>query len=241
METSLTTKPIMKNATKLSSFLLGAAILMASCSKKNDDPVTTPQRWMKSYSNIILGDDENSTQGQFFNTRTGQVVKLQDAAPVRNQLSLIYSVTYGGNAYLAAPANLDEDDPYDNDEGPIYNAPGAGINFWTASEKNSMEISLCNMTGAEFDQLAGTATWQAFDNAFRKNNSGEADLSFTSNSILDPDAGAVYLIQLNGSIRCIARIITTSPDQSAGYLKFNMVVEGRDDMSAAGKALMPAQ
>lgn len=231
----------MKQATRLMSLLLGAATLLSSCSKKNDETAATPKRWTKMYRNVILGDDENPAEGQFLNTMTGQVIKLQDAAPIRNQLSLLYSVTYGGNAYLSAPANLDEDDPYDNDEGPIYNAPGAGINSWSSSEKNSMEIYFCNMTGSEFDQMAGAGTWAAFDNAFRKNNNGEADLSFTLNSELDPAANNVYLIQLNGSIRCIVRITTASPAQTNGFLKFDIVVEGREDMSAAGRALMPAQ
>ncbi len=233
------------NIKSLSIALLGVASLFASCKKETTEPNNSnePRRWLKVYNNVILGDDKNTAEGQFFNTRTGAVVKLADAASVRSQLSLLYSVTYGGATYMSAPATLDAADPYntedDADAEPIYSAPGAGIASWSAADKNSIMLHLEDMPSSEFDALAGSS-WTAFDAAFKKYNDGEADLSFAADAVA-PDAGDVYLIQINGSLRCIMQVQTSSFSQADGFVKFNLIVEGREDMSAAGKALMPAE
>lgn len=217
---------------------LGVALLLASCSK-NDDPIM-PRRWVKTYNSITIGDDENTAEGQFLNTRTGAVVKLRNSAAVRSQLSLLYSVTYAGWAYLTAPANLDAEDPYNANQGPIYNAPGLGILEWKSSEMNSIEVYLCNMTSSAFDQLSNSNSWQAFDNAFRSNNGGDADLS-APNSASSLSVGEVYLMQINGSLRCIVQVLSVSNSQTNGFITLKMVIEGREDMGSSGKALMPAE
>lgn len=228
----------MKYLQLAAALLCAASLTFSSCSKSDGDSNTaTPRRWVKTYSNIVIGDDENDAEGQFLNTRTGQVVKLRNSASVRSQLSLLYSVTYGGASYLTAPANLDAEDPYNTDRGPIYEAPGLGILDWSSNELNSIELYHCDMTAAQFGQISD---WKSFDNAFRINNDGEPDLS-AGNSIMGPSAGQIYLLQINGSLRCIAQVITASNSQTTGFIKLNIIVEGREDMSSAGKALMPAE
>lgn len=226
---------------KATAFLLLGTLLVSSC-KKEDSNTATPHRWIKTYSSITLGDDNNSTDGQLLNTRTGQVVKLADAAPVRSQLSLLYYVTYGGNAYLSAPANLaSEDAYYGSNKGPIYTTPGAGLDYWNSAEKNSVEVRLSKMTSYEFDQLVSANNWLDFDAAFRKYNDGKADLSFVLNSALNPETGSIYLIELNGGLRCIVQILSASPTQTGGFVRLKIIIEGRDDMSNAGKPLMPEE
>lgn len=230
----------MNKQTKVAALLLLAALCLGSCTKEDDEPIT-PRRWVKVYNNITLGDDENSSEGQFLKSRTGQVVKLQDAAPVRSELVLVYNVTYGNTSYLSSPADMDAADPYEPYEGPIYNAPGAGIDFWASNEKNSVEMHTVAMPAAEYDQLANGSNWQNFDAAFRKYNDGDADLSFTAHEIYNPGVGEVYLIQINASLRCIARVTAASSSQTTGFLSFKLIIEGREDMGAEGRALMPAE
>ncbi|MBC8111660.1 MAG: hypothetical protein H7Y04_11420, partial [Verrucomicrobia bacterium] len=118
------------------TLLFGMIALLIACetekkptaSKPMESKIETPsrpKRWVRVFDNVIIGDDDNPAEGQFFNTRTGAVVKLQESAGVRTQLSLLYSVM-GSAAYLTAPANLTEVAPHkthDPNAEPIFNSP----------------------------------------------------------------------------------------------------------------------
>ncbi len=234
------------------ALLLFCILAAASCKKDDSTKPTTPgnnnplepKRWMKVYRDVIIANETNTSQGQFLNTRTGVTVKLADATDsVRKQLSLLCFISSSGNyVYLTAPGSLSGAVLNSDHSRTYFTATPNGLNNWSPVQQNTSLIRpvVGNMDASAFDQLATTATWTAFNEAFKTNNQGDENLSFVL-SYEFADNGDIFLVQINGALRMILKATSVNNDPTNGFIRADVIVEGREDMAAAGKDMMPAQ
>ena len=225
--------------------LIPLSLLAASCGeddKKNTTVTPEPKRWVKVYKNVVIADDRYPSQGQFLNTKTGTVVKVADATDaVREQLALTCYITESGSyVFLTAPGSLAGalGSPTTR---PIFTQNPNGLNNWSPNELNTSQTYPANsrMTATEFDNVANAGTWTAFNEAFVHVN-GNENLGSTL-SYQFAQSGDIFLIQINGALRMIVKANTVSDAITNGYIKADVIVEGREDMAEAGKAMMPAE
>ncbi|WP_026473647.1 membrane lipoprotein lipid attachment site-containing protein [Alkaliflexus imshenetskii] len=59
-------------------FPLILTLLLAACSKENDEP----RRWVTFYSDVTLGDQHNTVSGHFFQPSTGNSIKVENTEGV---------------------------------------------------------------------------------------------------------------------------------------------------------------
>ncbi len=239
-------KRFILNFVKTNLLLAATAFTLMSCEKKPtpkvDDPTVTPPvvetKFVVSYKDVILGNQNNNTIGQFFKTQNGEVVSIENAFLQQGYMSMVFFTEYGNNRiFLTFPANAYSESFSKEDEtNNLFDRPSVGINYWQASNLNSGEVKLAgtmdkDMKKNEFDALASSLNWKEFDTKFKEYNSGDGDLSFTAKSIT-PDVGSVYMVQLNNTIRAFIYIKNLSPGgASGGTLKFDIVIEGGGDYS----------
>ena len=233
--------------------LLVLCVLTAACKKDDSTKPTTPptgggtlepKRWVKVYRDVILANETNTSQGQFLNTRTGTTVKLANAVDsIRKQLSLVCFISSGGNyVYLTAPGSLSGAVLNSDRSRAIFTASPNGISNWAPAQQNASLLRPVagGMDATAFDKLATTATWPAFNEAFKTNNQGSDNLAFVL-SYEFADNGDIFLIQINGALRMIFKATSVNNDPVNGFIRADVIVEGREDMAAAGKDMMPAE
>jgi hypothetical protein len=205
---------------------------------------TEPKRWVKVYKDVIIANETNTGQGQFLNTRTGASVKLADAVDsVRKQLSLVCFISSGGNyVYLTAPGSLFGAVLNSDHSRTIFTATPNGLNNWTPVQQNTSLIRpvVGGMDATAFDKLATTATWPAFNEGFKNNNKGEENLAFVL-SYEFAGSGDIFLVQINGALRMILKATSVNNDPTNGFIRADVIVEGREDMATAGRDMMPLQ
>lgn len=234
----------------LLSFAALATLAVAACNKDDEgtttpDP-TQPRRWTKVYRDVILGDDSNSVEGQYLDTRTGIVHKMQTLPDsLRDNVSLMYYVTQTGSYNFLTSTGSLGDIPTGTVYSLVVSAAGYGLSNWSAAQKNTFEGKQASSGGVslspqEFESVISTGTWDAFNNAFKENNSGDEYLAFTSSSI-GPDGGQVYFGEINNAVRCIIYVKSVSSNPATGFVKFDIIVEGRTDAPSGAAAIMPAE
>jgi len=225
---------------------LPLCILATLSFKKNEEAAAPaePKRWVKVYKDVILANDKYADQGQFFNIRTGMTLKLADATEnLRKQLALTCFIPDNGNyVYLSAPGSMSGSVENRDRSRALFTATPNGINNWSPVQQNTSLLRPVagGMTASAFDNLAGAGNWKAFNDAFKANNAGKTDLAFVKEYEF-ADNGDIFLIEINGALRMIFKTTSVSNDPAKGYIRADVIVEGREDMAAAGKAMMPAQ
>ncbi len=214
--------------------LLASAILLLSCDKTaTPDPKPDDKKWIVVYKDVMLGDQNNTSIGQFLKTQTGTVFSIDNAFSEQGTMSMVYFSEYGNNRlYLTFPGNAyGEAYSKESETNNLFDRPTVGLNHWDAANMNSGEISLAatmeqDMSRSEFDALASSLNWKEFDSKFREYNSGDADLSNVA-AMISPGNGDVYMLQLNNAIRAFIYIKNVIPGGSAGgSVRFDMVIEG---------------
>ncbi len=215
-----------------------------ACKKSDDAAPAEPKRWIKVYRDVIIANDRNTSEGQFLNTRTGMTVKLAEASEtIRKQLSLTCYIPDNGNyVYLSAPGSMSGSVENSDRSHPLFTATPNGINNWSPTQQNTSLIRPVagGMTATAFDNLANAGSWKAFNDAFTANNAGKKDLAFVKEYEF-ADNGDIFLVQINGALRMIFKTTGVSNDPAKGFIRADVIVEGRDDMAVAGKELMPAE
>jgi len=230
----------------ISKLLLVQLILLAlvinSC--KKDD--SKPSGWVSSYSNIVLGDQNNHTNGHFLKPQTGESIAVESALAQQKSLAMLFFTESGGaNSFLTFPADGTAASSFGTASNRLYTNNPGGINLWDQAYLNSGMINdNVSMTSIEFDALVKAKDWTKFDQAFTSNNAGKADLSYKLHYTLNPAVGDVYLIQFNGLVRaivCIRSILTSGA--SGGNIRFDMIIEGRDSYvnSNLAKLIQPVK
>lgn len=214
--------------------LLAAAVLLMSCEKTvTPDPKPENKKWVVVYKDVILGDQNSTSIGQFLKTQTGEVFNINNAFAQQGNMSMVYFSEYGYNRrFLTFPGNAyAESHSKETEENNLFTRPTVGLTYWETTNINSGEIVLAatsvqNMSKSEFDALASSLNWDNFDSKFREYNSGDADLSFSFGSVA-PSNGDVYLLQLNNTIRAFIYIKNIVAGGIGGSsVKFDMVIEG---------------
>lgn len=215
--------------------LLASAILLLSCDKTaTPDPKADDKKWIVVYKDVMLGDQNNTSIGQFLKTQTGTVFSIDNAFSEQGAMSMVYFSEYGTNRlYLTFPGNAyGEAYSKESETNNLFDRPTVGLNYWDAADMNSGEAALAatmdkDMSKTEFDALASSLSWNEFDAKFREYNSGKADLS-NVDEVIHPGNGEVYMLQLNNTIRAFVYIKNVATGGSGGgsNVKFDMVIEG---------------
>jgi hypothetical protein len=229
-------------------FYIGLPICMlatVACKKSEEAAAPAePKRWLKVYKDVVIANDKYVDQGQFLNTSTGMTVMLADATDdVRKQLALTCFIPDNGNyVYLSAPGSMSGSVENRDRSRALFTATPNGINNWKPVQQNTSLLRPVagGMTASAFDNLAGAGSWKAFNDAFKANNAGKPDLAFVKEYEF-ADNGDIFLVEINGALRMIFKTTAVSNDPTKGYIRADVIVEGREDMAAAGKPLMPAQ
>jgi hypothetical protein len=216
---------------------ISLALSLVACSKENKptpEPPTTNKSWIKYYSNITLGDQNNYTIGHFLKTQTGQVVPIEQAYSEQGYMSIMFFQQYGGGKTLTFPGNAWDalnfkDDTINNPNRLIYQ-PNLGTNFWEVGNKNSGEITIAAtsdkyMSSSEFNTIANNLSWQDFDKTFKSFNSGNAHLSYVQNNT-SPANGDIYMIELNNEIRGFILVKNVASGAAGGSINFDIIIEG---------------
>lgn len=218
--------------------VLAVACLAPSCNKKDSarPEDSTPKQWVKVYKDVMLGDQSNTTIGHFLKTQTGEVVSIENSFAQQGYMSLMYFTEYGSNRlYFTFPGNAYSESISKEDEpGNFFTRATVGLNFWDAAQLNTGEIKYAatmdeDMNMTEFNALAQSLAWKDFDAKFKAYNNGDANLSFSANSIM-PQNGAIYMLQLNNSVRAFVYMKNViAGSASGGSIRFDIVIEGTDD------------
>jgi len=234
--------------------LLGLAALATlattACNKDDDDGGTTPtgpRRWTKVYRDVIIGDDSNTVEGHYLDTRTGIVHKMQTLPDsLRDNVSLMFYVTQTGSYdFVTTPGSI-YDLPTSNSEHSslIWSHPVYGLDRWSAAQKNTFEARLAaygeELTPQEFESVAASGSWESFNTAFKASNNGGDYLGFVQGNF-GPGGGEVYLGEINNALRCMIYVKSASSGPTNGFVKFDMIVEGRTDALSGAAAVMPAE
>lgn len=218
--------------------LLGSLIFIASCKSDDPAPVVVPASWVATYSNVVLGDQNNYTNGHFLQPQTGLSIALEDVGTQDRTLAMLFFTESGGaNSILTFPADGDYASTSGTSSIRLFTQVPGGINDWNQSTLNSGMIDAhISMTPTEFSELLAAKDWTKFNEAYKANNNGDevlVDIVWA----LNPKAGDVYLLQFNGLVRAIMYVkgVVTS-GASGGNIRFDMIVEGRDIYSNNSEA-----
>ena len=222
----------------ISQLILIIIFLTFSCKKENSQT-----GWVASYQNISLGDQDNINLGNFFKPQTGQSIPLESTTGQQPYLAMIFASIQGGaNSYFTFPG--DGSGLVNTSTNQLYAQTNVGINYWLAQNLVTGMIYLSSMTSLDYDNLVAKKSWDQFDKTFSLQNGNEPNLSYKLHYDLNPDAGNVYLVQLNGLIRaiiCIRGVVNSSAN--GGSILFDALVEGHDKYanSSSAKYIMPAK
>jgi hypothetical protein len=207
---------------KLLIFLV-IPLLFVGC--KKDDP---ERKWIETYSNVIIGAQNNTSIGHFFKPQTGQVVAVENTVGLEKYLALMfYTSSYGNNPAITFPADRGSSTvPIDNNR--LFTQNPGGVDSWPASSLVAGMIDICDMTTADFDNLKSTVSWEKFNKAFSDNNNNDESLTYKKGYVLTPQVGEVFLTQFNGLVRAIICIRTVFSSGTNSTIKFDMIIEGRE-------------
>jgi len=233
----------MKTTASIFSILFMAVLFFCASCKKDD---VEPANWVASYTNIVLGDQNNSTNGHFLKSQTGEIINFQNALTEQKNLVMLFFTESGGaNSFLTFPANGTEASTFGTTDNQLFTNSQGGINLWDQAFLNSGMIhDGVSMTTTEFDALYASKDWTKFNNTYKDKNSGNENLAFKLHYTLNPKVGDVYLLQFNGTVRaiiCIRNVLTSG--SSGGNIRFDMIVEGRDiyTNNSNAKLIQPLQ
>ncbi len=239
--------PFFKKLTVVALLSLTIPVFV-SCSKTEATPTPVKQHWVKVYKDVILGDQDNSTYGQFLKSQTGESVLLNSAKSQAQYLSMMYFTGYNNGAYLTFPGNMASTGDLDLDTNPLLHDTQNGIDSWAQTDVNTGEIlrasygyingssQLDFMKPAEFNELITNPTWDKFAAKYKACNSGSLDLDFVNNYVF-PANGDIYLVQLNNTVRAIVYVksVVTSGN-NGGSLKCDIIIEGSDENTGNSNA-----
>ena len=219
--------------------LLGSLIFIASCKSDDPAPVVVPASWVATYSNVVLGDQNNYTNGHFLQPQTGLSIALEDVGTQERTLAMLFFTESGGaNSFLTFPADGTKASTFGTSTIRLFTQIDGGINHWNQTTLNSGKIAdYISMTPNEFTTLFTAKSWDKFNDAFKANNSDEENLTYKLGYTLNPSVGDVYLLQFNGLVRAIMYVkgVVTS-GASGGNIRFDLIVEGRDIYSNNSEA-----
>ncbi|RYZ22787.1 MAG: hypothetical protein EOP49_46415, partial [Sphingobacteriales bacterium] len=178
-------KSILKKTAAITLALL-TGLCIASFAQKKTAGAKAPERWVKVYRDIMLGDQSNTSIGQFLKTATGQAIAVEDVSQIQKEIGLVFFTEYGGNyATLTFPGNAAAAASYGTDQIGVFTEPG-GLNNWEASNMHSGYITNAGvnaeaMSQADFNTLAASNDWNNFSKTFRQYNSGSGTLAYVLN------------------------------------------------------------
>lgn len=209
--------------------LLVALSLTTSC--KKDDTEVAPTTWVTIYTNAVLGDQNNTTNGHFFQPQTGQSIAIENVGTQQRSIAMLFFTESGGaNSFLTFPADGTSASTFGTSTIRLFTQNPGGINHWDQTTLNSGKIYKSTLLDATHFNDLTTGGWTKFDAAFKESNSGNEYLSqYKLNYELNPAVGNVYLVQFNGLVRaiiCIKGIVTSGAN--GGNIRFDMIIEGRD-------------
>jgi hypothetical protein len=222
---------------KLLIFLV-IPLLFVGC--KKDDP---ERKWIESYSNIIVGAQNNTSIGHFFKPQTGQVVAVENTQDVEKYLALMFfTSSYGNSPVITFPADMGST-PVSIDNNRLFTQVPGGVDSWPANSLVAGMINKCDMTTADFDILKSTISWEKFNKAFSDNNNNDENLSYKKEYTLTPQVGEVFLTQFNGLVRAIICIRTVFSSGTNSTIKFDMIIEGRESFlnNANASCIQPSE
>jgi hypothetical protein len=207
---------------KLLIFLI-IPLLFVGC--KKDDP---ERNWIETYSNVIIGAQNNTSIGHFFKPQTGQVVAVENTVGMEKYLALMfYTSLYGNDPVITFPADRGLSN-VSTDNNRLFTQEPGGVDSWPVNSFVAGLIYKCDMTTANFDNLKNSVSWENFNNTFKQNNNNDENLSYKKGYILTPQVGEVYLTQFNGLVRAIICVRTVFSSGTNSTLKFDMIIEGRE-------------
>jgi hypothetical protein len=97
-----------------------------------------------SYTDIILGADNNATLGSSFASIDGSIYLLADAKTNSDKVDFVYFYGATNKATIAAPSDADAQ--------TVFSSPTSGIATWTV--KNATSLATTTLTAAQFDAIA---------------------------------------------------------------------------------------
>ncbi len=233
--------------------LLLAIASLAACKKESSSTPTptpnptptpvTPKRWVKTYRDVILYDDSAINGAQFLDTRNGMTYKMREVPDtLRKHLSLCYSVTQTGSyRYLSTTGSISS-----SASGPssslLWTGNPYGLNYWSAADLNTFEIRNAaygspELTAQEFDAIATSGDWNQFNAKYKEKNSGGEYIGFVSGS--DGLGKQAYLGEINNALRMIIYVKSVSDNPTNGFVKLDIIVEGRTDAPSGAANVMP--
>lgn len=218
---------------------------------QNKKATTTPKKqehWIKVYHDVMMGDQANSSIGQFLKTSDGQVVSVEDAHKFQKEIGLVFFTEYNANyATLTFPGNATAAASYGTDDIAVFTETPGGMNHWDQGNLNSGMITTAmtseqQMSSSDFNAVASSNDWNSFSKMFRQFNSGSGKLSYTSN-FMHLEGNTIYMFQMNNAVRGFIFIKNLVPKSAkGGSIKFDMIIEGGDEFRGTdSQALQPAK
>lgn len=225
-------KKLLIKGLQIVAMSLLASTTLISCEKsETPSPDNKVEKWVKYYSNVSLGSQDNNTIGSFLKTQTGEVIKLENAYEQQGYMAMMFFTDYGGYNFITFPGNAYDTWTYKNDHSNrLIFENNLGTNFWLQDNLNSGEITTAatsskTMTSSEFNQLSSSLSWKDFDAKFKEFNSGDANLSFVAN-YYNVENGTIYMIQLNNEIRGFLLVKNVANSSNGAFVKFDLIIEG---------------
>jgi hypothetical protein len=212
--------------TVLLSFMV--MILFVGCKKDKDEE---PRKWVRSYSNVTLGDQHNVVAGHFFQPSIGSTVALESTTGVEKKLAMMFFTESGGsNTFLTFPANGETAATFGTADIRLFSQNPQGVSYWDNAEMVSgMVYKPASLTTALFDQFQESSDWDEFDQFFKNHNNDAQNLEFKATWRLNPSAGDVLLVQFQGYVRAIICVRNVVPSSDAGgSIRFDAIVEGKE-------------
>jgi hypothetical protein len=216
---------------------------------QNKKTTTTPKKqehWIKVYRDVMMGDQANSSIGQFLITGNGNVVSVEDALKFQRVIGLVFFTEYYANyATLTFPGNATAAASYGTDDIAVFTDSPGGMNHWDQGHMASGMITNAGtsdkeMTAGDFNTVAESKDWNSFSKMFRQFNSGSGKLSNTSN-FMHIEGNTVYMFQMNNAVRGFIYIKNLVPKSAkGGSIRFDMIVEGGDEFSGTDSNALQA-
>lgn len=240
-------KVLFKTAVITLAIIVGFCIATYAQNKKATLTKKPAERWIKTYRDVMMGDQSNNTHGQFLKTASGEVVPIEDADKFQKEIGFVFFTEYNANyATLTFPGNAAAAASYGTDDVGVFTEKPGGMNYWEQGNLNSGEITIAatsdqEMSQVDFNTVATSNDWNEFSKTFRQYNSGSGKLSFT-NKYVHVAGNTVYMFQLDNTVRGFIYIKNLVPKSAkGGSLKFDMIIEGSNEYdNNAAKILQPS-
>jgi len=183
-------------------------------------------KYVAHYENLVMGDQQNTKNGQFLIPATGQCVDVDAAYEMQSEVGMVFFRGYAGAQILTFPGNARDAAVFES----VYNEIGLfteetnGVDAWEQENVNSGDMEACSMSQEKFKSIASGNSWKIFNSAFIAANGGSNKVG-GSHSV-GPENGTVYLIKFNDGLRALMLVKNViSSGSKGGSIRFDIVVE----------------